>query len=706
MDTLNDLRSFAQEHGLAVYETTGGVGVQFEDGCDVFWAMPEERWHFLSRAHESGSDFVAGFRELNDRRKRVVEAVRRYLAKQGVFVNRTPNGHWPVMKGMISSELVVGASLTKTIAKKVSLVAAVQSVFEGSFLHKPSQRRAERHLSEFDGPIVEPAWPKEEPELLDLPETPLVALGWMGLCKAIKKESNFDSPEAFVAAAQPKGRVGRALLRLAQRLPNARASVEIMDGSLSIDFDDEYAEFKVNPRSHELRNVIHEKGPEGAGEHLADEYDRLNTARRAVINAVFETLNRHGYSTDRSDGEHLGREFREFSLDLGVELTGTIEKFGEKRAVLSVLNSNPALGEEAVGCMHQSTVMVTLPERPLPPTRPSAIELADLADKQLTKLDERSETLLREFLKSEAALAAYSDPLMWDASVDSWTTPVQWRRLAEQYVGGKYPRPDAAMILIDQGDRSRRSQFLERLRNTEPDDEPWDQEVEMVWRLRKEMPELAAKWFDPQPGEDVPYAEVRARLGDPVAIHYLLAGIRDDDEEDEEAVPYVLAKIRPDLIQQFIGTRQLDAWRGAALQWAAESWRWNYGGDGEMLAVASNMGWPEVGEMLARNPHLLPGLLEPSDGEPGILFADKLLLGWSKLGRSDLLTKLVGNSLRTDSNVLAERFALHQAGKEGDYFAKHPDLVVQLTNAWAGKLGVALAISWRRCRLHMSNGYE
>ncbi|MBN2293991.1 MAG: hypothetical protein JXM70_16305 [Pirellulales bacterium] len=704
MDAVNDLRSFAKERGLTVYEAVGGVGVRFSDGFDVFWALPDERWHFLNRDSQADGDLVAKFQKLDDRRLRVVDAVRRYLAKQKISVNRKPNGDWEAMDESGGfSVLYVGAGLTKVLTQESNLVAAVQGVFgSSSNIHKPSVHRAKRHLSEFGEPLVEPAWTNEEQED-EIPSTPHNALVWMGLCKALKDESNFDSPEAFVAATQPKGRIGRALLQLAQRLPNAQASVELLDGSMSIDFSDEYDRITVKPRSGELRALIREMGPEKAGDHLADEYERINAARGRVVSAVFESLSRQGYSLDRLDLEGVGREFREFSLELGEELTQTIQQHGEEQAVRFALGQRPLLAEEAIKCLKEPCGKPTIAERELRSPVPAAIELPELTDEQIAKIDERTDKLLHGYLQTEKALEAYGDPLMWDASKDTWTTAADWLRLAERNVGDEYQQLLAKTILIDHGDRSIDPKSLERLWKMEPHHEVAVFDVKMIWQLRQEIPELASKWFDPQSYDDVPFAEIRARLDDPVAVQYIIAGLANNREETDEAVPYALATMSAEMVRRFAGAAQIDAWRADALRWADEKWEWNYGWESDVLNVAANMGWPEVGDRLAHNPYILPALLAPTNQELGILSADRLLLAWSKLVPSELLMKIVGLSLRTDHNLLADRFALFKAGKCGDYFAEHSDIVAQITNAWGEKLGVALAISWRRCRRHESN---
>ena len=115
-----------------------------------------------------------------------------------------------------------------------------------------------------------------------------------------------------------------------------------------------------------------------------------------------------------------------------------------------------------------------------------------------------------------------------------------------------------------------------------------------------------------------------------------------------------------------------------------------------MLDVAVNMNWPEVGEQLARNPFLVPGLLEGTNEEPGILFAGNLLLAWSKLGGRAFLRRLVGYIMDKDISSHSRDIAIRMMGTQ-EFAREHPDMVARIASDWVRKLNVALAISWQRC---------
>ncbi len=691
---------YAREHGLDLFEVPGGWGIRFSDGYDVYWMLPDERWHFLQRS--DATDDAGRLSVLDERRERVVDAIRRYLANQKVAIERMPNGNWPCMREGATSEFSVGANLTKDLVTDSDLVAIMRRAFEGTYLRGPSERLAQRHLGEFGEPFEERPWPDDEESVGATSDSPLTALGWMGLCKALKNESSFESPEAFAAAVEPKGRIGRALLKVAQRLPSSKASVELTDGSMLIEFSDEYDSFKIAPKSRELRDLLHAMTPEEAGDHLADQYERLNSSRSRVLKAVFGSLSQGGYFLDSNTvlvgletKQMVGRNVREFAVELGESVTNAIIESGEEDAVRRALADDEKLADKAVELLGSSGGIWRLEERPLRPKVPPKRELPVPSAEQLSLLDKRADMLLKKFMESDDALLAYGNPLMWNARSDSWADAGQWTALAQQHVRGDYPRCDAEMILIDQGDKAARKRFMARLQVAEAHHEVWDQEVEMVWNLRHESPELAEKWFGPRQHEDTPYAEVRARLGDPIAAYHLLGSVSDDDSE--QPVPSVLKDVPSTLVPVFAGTAQMEKWRQAALQWAADCWEWNWGGGGEVLAVAANMGWPEVGHRLESNPFLLPGLLDSSEDDPGVLFAAELFLAWSKLAPSPFLMRLVGYVLSLDLGRASESLARRCMGPD-DFIKKHPTMAAEISDTWFGKIGVALAISWHRCR--------
>ncbi|TWU12678.1 hypothetical protein CA54_15020 [Symmachiella macrocystis] len=684
MSALDKLKRYAAAHRLETYNVVDGLGVRFSDGFDVYWFMPEERWYH--RNYDPTSDLTKYFATLDEQRQQAIDAIRSYLATLDIVINALPNGYWSLEdSGGVVFNLHVGILLTETLARGPNLAFAVEEVFKGSAVKSPSARQIQQHLSEYGVPFRETV-ATEEPDEADA--TPLAVLQFMRSCKSLQERFRSRSGKAITNTAKPKGRIWRTLLQFADRLPHSSACLELLDGSMHVDFDDKFDSYVIAPKSIELRKLVRSLGSEQAGNHLADEFEQLNSARQQVLNAVFAVLRRHGFYLDSFEEKYVGRELREFPLDLGENLTAVISKSGEEAAIGHILGQHAELAQEAIEILGSAHEVVTLDTRPLRRAVPQAVELPPLTEAQLSEYDDRSRLVLGKFMKSDAALSAFFDRLMWDTAIDTWAQASQWQKLAQKHVGGKHPRPDVEYILMSFGDEIYKSRFRERLTDIEPHFESPDQDIEMMWHLRNELPELAAKWFGPSPYyEDIPFAKVRARLGDPIAGRYLL----DDWDDEDEITPPALANIPQSVVERIVEPKQLKSWREAASRWAIEEWQWERGGDLDMLSAAANMGWQEMADHLAANPYILPGLSKPSEGEPGILYASGLFLAWSKLKPSAFLLKFIGFAMNMDRKRLMKDFSEQCVGIS----------VENVLRSWSNQLDIALAIAWHRCREHV-----
>ncbi|WP_339911741.1 hypothetical protein [Symmachiella dynata] len=684
MSALDKLKSYAAAHGLETYHVVDGLGVRFSDGFDVCWFMPEERWYH--RSYDSTSDLTQYFAILDEQRQRAIDAIRRYLAMLKIAVHALPNGSWSLQDPSgISYALNVGVRLTETLAGGNILDIAVKEVFNGSAVKTPNARQTQRFLSEYGVPFAEAVATEETDEAT---QTPLSVLQSMRSYKSLQERFSSQSRKAITDVAEHKGRIWRALLQFANRLPDASACLEITDDSMHVDFDDKFDSYVIAPKSIELRKLVRSLGSEQAGNHLANEFEQLNSARQHVLNAVFTVLRRHGFYLDSLEEKYVGREVREFPLDLGENLTAVISQSGKEAAIGYILGQHAELAQEAIKILGSVDKVVTLDTRPLRRAVPQAVELPLLTEAQMSEYDDRSRLVLGKFMKSDAALSAFFDRLMWDTAIDTWAQASQWQKLAQKHIGGKHPRPDVEYILMSFGDELYKSRFRERLVDMEPHFESPDQDVEMMWHLRNELPELAAKWFGPSPYyEDVPFANVRARLGDPIAGRYLL----DDWGDEDEIIPPALATIPQSVAERIVEPKQLKAWREAASRWAIDEWQWEQGGDLNVLSAAANMGWQEVADHLAANPYILPGLSKPSEGEPGILYASGLFLAWSKIKPSAFLLKFIGFVMNMDRKRLMKDFSEQCVGIS----------VENTLRSWSNHLDIALAIAWHRCRQHV-----
>src|SRR5262249_793990 len=151
-------------------------------------------------------------------------------------------------------------------------------------------RRVERYLATAEDPADELKWPADE-AATEVRFSPMALLGLMGVCKAINvcarvtDEGRLPTPEEVVEAAQPKGRIGRALVRFALALPESSASYELVGKSMDVKFSDGLDCYRVFPRSRELAKLVGRHGPEAAADRMLAEYQRLGAERARIVTA-------------------------------------------------------------------------------------------------------------------------------------------------------------------------------------------------------------------------------------------------------------------------------------------------------------------------------------------------------------------------------------------------------------------------------------
>jgi hypothetical protein len=231
----------------------------------------------------------------------------------------------------------------------------------------------------------------------------------------------------------------------------------------------------------------------------------------------------------------------------------------------------------------------------------------------------------------------------------------------------------------------------------EPHHEVTDAEVELAWRFRHELPDVARNRFAPQPFNQVPFAEHRARLGDPVARRYLLAneGFDIDDENtwSERANP-ALSGLRPDA---HLRARL----RLRLLEWARTTWKWSPA-ESDPLQKALWLGLDEVANAPDENAYLADGLLcgdrrHSMFDEPGILLGADFLLAWSRLKPTRLLARVVATAHTGEVLAEAERVARESAERNPAHRTNLASSVEIYRSCWEG-LQVPMAIAWKRFR--------
>jgi hypothetical protein len=209
---LNRLRAGLEARGSRVIDLgDAGIGVEFRDGQDVWWILPADPLSSVPLPTSIDADpraTLAEYGRLDGLRSRAIHAVRHHLAAQGVRTARIPNGGWRIQKGIASSQLNVGTSLTLMFAESDDVVAAVRNIFTYSIVKAPSPRRIQRYLAIEGDPPRELPWSEEAIDI-EAAYNPMTVLAMMGLCKAIgrcgetSEDGRLPCTEELADAAQP-----------------------------------------------------------------------------------------------------------------------------------------------------------------------------------------------------------------------------------------------------------------------------------------------------------------------------------------------------------------------------------------------------------------------------------------------------------------------------------------------------------------------
>jgi hypothetical protein len=395
---------------------------------------------------------------------------------------------------------------------------------------------------------------------------------------------------------------------------------------------------------------------------------------------------------------HLGQTHREVKLLVGRELTDLLRAGSPQQAIRQLLVSYHSFAEECIAALAKEGPPSTLPDRDLAPALPTRHpKLRSLYAETMAEMDEFAARTLADYLRSERTIWDYRWSNRFDSSYDTWATTADWVHLAEKLIDGDWPNPAAVVVLVDAGDPRGRQKARDLLQRMDPQDEISDAAVELAWRFRHELPDIARKWFAPQPFDQVPFAVQRARLGDPVGRRYVLAheGFDIDDENtwSERANPALSgmrpsAQVRPRL-------------RLRLMEWARTTWKWSPPTSFE-LQKALWLGLDEVASALDENAYLGNGLLCGDRGhfmfdEPGILLGADFLLAWSRLKPTPLLAQIVATAHTGDVLAEADRIARESSERNPARRAKLESSIKTYRTYWKS-LQVPMAIAWRRFR--------
>lgn len=714
-DVFAQIDTYATRTGRESIAVTpmNGRGLIFTDGCDVCWLLPGDVLTTLPAPTDA--DLVArtitNFERIDRIRTDVIHVIRHYLASKEYGVIRNRSGAWSIQSdGGLESSISVGAYLTSLIRDGADVMACLNHVFKYTIIrHPPSEKRAQRYLQISGDPSNERGFVDKTIHLGG--GTIIGILKMMNLCSAA--EALPDDPTVFDAERfvgrmtrpEPKGPIGAALLRMGERLPDAKAAFEIMENAISLDFDDGSDGLIIRPKSRDLARSIRSEGSQVVGERLADEFERLNRLRTVTLRALDRAAIARGWSIETSrtgvfNGTnvwHLGHTHRECTIDVGAGLTDLLRQLSPTDALRRLVAGNEISCEcghfidAALSALDASGPVVTAPRgrlSPMPAEHP--VPLASLeVPEAIGEMDAWASEVIAEFRNSQEALRRFGEPDFYDPDHDDWLTADDWVSMARAQPDDAWYRGRAIRILLEAGDPQADAEARRRIADAQLHHESLDDDIILAWRYRNDFVEAAKKDFFPQLNDDVPYAEQRARADDPIAQWYVKAGnVGDVAMIDPEDLP--AGAERPDLREQTI-------------EWARREWNLTRL-ESVPLTLALQRGWPEVADALDDNPHLAPALLTRAerglDGfdSPGMLMADSLLLKWSRLKPTDLLARLLMTARQTDL-VGEARTAERDAAKRNKRIEPdHVEMAVNAMGSWWEQMQLPMAIAWSRWR--------
>ena len=503
------IATYGLEWKLPAVITAKGVGIEFRDGCDAFWVLPGEVTSSLpvDALEDDVASLIGEFERIDRLRTSVLHVIRHDLAERKFYVDRRASGEWWVMTTSgVSSSISVGPILTARCAGERDVSRLVAACYENTVLGEPpDSRQIDRYLASAGAPPDQRPWPDETPTIGSL-NTLRGVLFASGLCKEVENEANLMSPERLADPVVPTGRLGRALLHLADRLPDVFVSFELAQRSLALHFDDNEDSLRIPRRSRDLAPRVRTLGVSAAADQLADEYLRLNAGRRLVIDAVELAASDRGWGVLRVSplfivrgipaAWYFGQTQREVKLPVGRELTDLLRAGSPEQAIRQLLAPYHSFAQECVAALAKEGPAFTLPERDLAPALPTRHpRLRSLDPETMAEMDAFADRTLAAYLRSEQTIWDYRWSNRFDSSFDTWATTADWVRLAQELVDGDWPNPAAVLVLVDVGDPRGTQKVRELLERMEPDHEVPDAAAELAWRFRHELPDIARKWF-------------------------------------------------------------------------------------------------------------------------------------------------------------------------------------------------------------------
>ncbi|MCR9197642.1 MAG: hypothetical protein NXI04_03265 [Planctomycetaceae bacterium] len=705
---------YAESNACKPIVDVAGIGLEYEDGCDVFWILPREPGSTVPIASDdevNPVDLTSIFERVNKYRSKAIHLIRYYCADKGYHLIESFDGDWGYSSKYVDASFDVGEALTAIVLEHGSFIEAFHAWCEAQWLKDPPNKKTiARWLKE-----PPPPNPPEPIDDDDDEETGIVgAAAWLSLCSGLKELSTLSDEE--LKARLTAGRQSTAteltdfFKQLGELLPNAKASVDLCrDDRLLLDFSDELDDYSLRINSA-FEKRLKTEGADTVARQVADEYLRLDSLRARAVNAIWFTAANTGQKVERlnycffggSEAYFIGSVTRDITFDAGRRLTMRLKNLASDDVFDKTFEEHP---DFAAKC---KTAFATASSKLdgalqfaslLPLEMPDPPPLVELTTSVIERTDKLATEAIEHLFRTPNVMYRYGEPNFIGKS-DHWLDSSRWTELARKHIDDRQWTAVAATILLDHGDQHAESVARSLVASsTEPHHESSDDLIELIWKYRHEFPEIARAWFGPNAYRSCYYDRL-VKLGDPVSIRQVEAENRSLQEVEED-------ELTPDQLRQ-MPTDFTDQIRQQLKEWARETHQFSPI-DQRKIQLAVDMGWLDVFTDLETNPWLPAIWLRSNErgdqfDEPGLLMSTEAVLAWSRVRPTEFLARLVATAFDLDLVSLAveasERSALKNSSERDTL-----GICQSVYQQWNASLQASLGIAWLRFRA-IDDGFE
>lgn len=652
-------------------------------------------------------DVLQEFQELNNRRWRLTNAIRWLLAERKQYLDRSAGGTWHYGDVGFSSEFNVHEELNRSLKKCADDGEAFEDWMEKTWIRlEPSEMKKLANWLKKDGP------PENEIEC-DEDKFESYGSNFIESALACARDdisaflSSLEDGEKYTAEmveefAKTRGKDpgSKLIRRLAEKLPGVEVCHDLSKpGRISFEFKDGEDHYDLVVRGKKLSKKAEKLGLEAAAEELAGEFHELGRKRIQFLNALSKLMGDRGYARDGGgflESEWVfGRECREFYVRIGKSLTNKLKKQPPEELLqeffLGQQLEQPAKAELLAALKAGKDEIQT---KHLPAY---IIQFNDANSLSPEEIDALARVWV-EKIREQICLGKRSDNLdvgLWTWGVrrwytrpkDAWVDEKFWIDLAEKG-WEKMPWEDAAKILAVNGDFRSVLKFQEWLDDSEGYESKgylWhdgDEDIVMLLRDHLEFEEDALEW------DSCPkiFGEPPFQVADKW-IHRVRAGLGNDAGEDErEDMIDAATHLRRQEIERFFNQEEICQIKKVCSEKLLCLDEEFPAIEGDVLEVAEEMGWRELGLDLLNQPWFSHVFYEP---ESGLMNAGEILQWLSLICPGPEVAKHCGRILQMSPKNVAERLNLK----------KFCDVDMENIQSSLVKAAQAeTAIAWLRCR--------